>query len=81
MWIQTVQQTYITTSANVSSEKDARWLTCIWSVPINVLAEVEEKLGVVEWQLQLFAVLPEETVSISFNLSPLFVPVYKWVVQ
>lgn len=36
-------------------------LTCIRSVSINVLVEVQEELGVVEWQLQLFAVLPEET--------------------
>lgn len=65
----------------ITVEKDA-WLTCIWSIPIKILAEVEGKLGVVEWQLQVFAVIPEGTVLISFNLSPAFVPVkWKWVVQ
>lgn len=63
----TVRQTDITASADEKQWRKEAWLTCVWSVSVNVLAEVEEKLGVVEWQLQLFAVLPEETVSISFN--------------
>lgn len=53
------------------TESDA-WLTRIRSVSINILAEVEQKLGAVEWQLQLLAVLPEEAVLISINLRPLF---------
>lgn len=48
------------------------WLTCIWSAVVNVLTEVEEKLCVVEWQLQLLAVLPGGTVSIHTSISPLF---------
>lgn len=68
----TVPQTDITTSANEQQWRKEAWLTCVWSVSINVLAEVEEKLGVVGWQLQLFAVLPEERVSISFNPGHLF---------
>lgn len=72
IWIQTESLYHNLCRCVKWDNSEYAWLTCIWGVPINVLAEVEDKLGVVEWQLQLFAVSPEGTVLISFNITPLF---------